>query len=73
MPELPEVETVTQALKEVGLNWTITKIDFFRKDLRESIPIEEFKKILLNCSIIEIKRRSKYILIFSHKIGRAHV
>ena len=69
MPELPEVETVVRSLKQTCLNGVITKAQFFRKDLRDKIPVSTFKKVVVDQQIISIWRRSKYILIETKKGG----
>ena len=59
MPELPEVETVRNYLKENILNKKIINIDILYPKMIEN-DINEFKKKLINNFIIDIKRKGKY-------------
>ncbi|MGE0171248.1 MAG: bifunctional DNA-formamidopyrimidine glycosylase/DNA-(apurinic or apyrimidinic site) lyase [Oligoflexales bacterium] len=63
MPELPEVECLTQSIKSVLEGQQITNSWFFRKDLRWEIPISEFQQAFHSKKIGEVRRRSKYILM----------
>jgi len=63
MPELPEVEIITRGLSQILPGRTVESLDFFRKDLREKIPILALKKIFLQQKIKSVFRRAKYILI----------
>ena len=62
MPELPEVETVTQGIRSKLLNKKIKKIIVFRRDLRFRID-DRFEKRVVCAKIINVSRRAKYILI----------
>ncbi len=63
MPELPEVETIKNGLSLILKDCPqILKIHFFRKNLREVMPIE-MDQIFCNQKILEIKRRAKYLII----------
>ena len=62
MPELPEVETVRVALKQVISGQTIESVRLTRDNLRWPLP-EHLDKRLHGQSCSEPKRRSKYILI----------
>lgn len=62
MPELPEVETVCRGLEQNILNQTIVNAENFRPNLRIPFP-DNFSEALKNRTIIDIKRRAKYILI----------
>ena len=74
MPELPEVECLTRAVKTVANNTTIISTKFYRKDLREPIPIREFNSLLRGQKITDVSRRSKYMLIHCNKgIGIFHL
>lgn len=64
MPELPEVETICQGLKEKTLKKVIVKVQLITKlNLRQAIPLSIEEK-LNGCQIVEITRRAKYIQIF---------
>jgi len=63
MPELPEVETISQALKANILNKTISKIKILTEfSLREKIP--KVIENITNVKVIDVKRQAKYIQIF---------
>src|SRR5688572_10829165 len=64
MPELPEVECLTKAVRSVALGARLEKMAFFRKDLRDPIPIKSFEKAMAGRmnNINAISRRSKYML-----------
>ena len=62
MPELPEVETVTQGIRTKLLNEKIKKVIVFRRDLRFRMD-ERFEKKIICTKIINVSRRAKYILI----------
>lgn len=61
MPELPEVETVRRGLEPVMHGATIINADQNRPDLRFPFS-ENFVARIKNCKIIDIKRRSKYLI-----------
>lgn len=63
MPELPEVECLTNSLSEILAGKKIVGFWFGRKDLRWPIPIRDLKLKFANQEIISVTRRSKYILI----------
>jgi formamidopyrimidine-DNA glycosylase len=63
MPELPEVECLSVSIKQVLAKKKLKSATFYRKDLREEIPIAEFKRWFVGKEITQIDRRSKYILI----------
>ncbi|MEK6734376.1 MAG: bifunctional DNA-formamidopyrimidine glycosylase/DNA-(apurinic or apyrimidinic site) lyase [Pseudomonadota bacterium] len=64
MPELPEIETICQALKPKILNLQILKVSKLTEyNLRKPIPPNIVQKIV-NCKVIDIKRRAKYICIY---------
>jgi formamidopyrimidine-DNA glycosylase len=63
MPELPEVEIVKEGLvKVLSRKTTISEIEYYRKDLRNKLPVHS-KKWIEKQPILEISRRAKYILI----------
>ena len=61
MPELPEVETVRQGLIPVMTKKRIAKVDQRRPDLRWPFP-NDFAARLENSTILNISRRSKYLI-----------
>lgn len=67
MPELPEVETIARQIGLSIVSRICQKVDFFRKDLRQPIPILQLKKILLQEPCLKVFRRSKYILLETAK------
>ena len=62
MPELPEVEVVTRSLKKSIKNRKIIKITVNNRNLRFKLP-KNFKDVLKNKIIKNIKRKSKYIIL----------
>lgn len=62
MPELPEVECLVNALRPLLEGAQITKIKFYRNDLREPLPIKEFAKYLEGQTLLTLDRRGKYML-----------
>lgn len=67
MPELPEVETVTTALREATLGSVVEKMLYLRPNLRDAIPVSTLEKAFLQQPITSISRRAKYIVIQSPK------
>ncbi len=63
MPELPEVECLTRALRSQILGGQVTEIKFLRRDLRDPIPIKALGSVLRGQKIAEVYRRSKYIIL----------
>jgi formamidopyrimidine-DNA glycosylase len=62
MPELPEVETISRALKPHLLERKITKIDIHIGSLR--YPLEPLRNPeLLNENVISVRRRARYLII----------
>jgi len=62
MPELPEVECLTNAVRATALGWTVSDVRFLRQDLRAPIPTKRFKALFTGQKLSEISRRSKYML-----------
>ncbi|MBY0501483.1 MAG: bifunctional DNA-formamidopyrimidine glycosylase/DNA-(apurinic or apyrimidinic site) lyase [Alphaproteobacteria bacterium] len=66
MPELPEVETICQALKPVLEGASFQKIQLNRPNLRYPFPVN-LESELAYYPISHVRRRAKYILVdFSH-------
>lgn len=62
MPELPEVETITRALRPHLLERKITRIDIHIGSLR--YPLAPLRRPeLLNENIISVRRRARYLII----------
>lgn len=61
MPELPEVETVKNVLKEIVLNHTIKSVDVVRPETVRS-DVKEFKEKLVGATIKDFSRVGKYIV-----------
>lgn len=69
MPELPEVEVVRRQLEKIMADQPqITKFEFKRKDIRDPMPIAQFKK-MQGAKILAVKRRAKYLLIETDRGG----
>ena len=66
MPELPEVETVRNYLKQNILNKKIINIDILYPKMIEN-DINEFKKKLINNFFIDIQRKGKYLIFVLDK------
>jgi formamidopyrimidine-DNA glycosylase len=62
MPELPEVETTVRCLRTEFLEHKISRVKFFRSNLRDPIPISQIKKHGVGATIDNFERRGKYIL-----------
>jgi len=62
MPELPEVETVKETLKKELLNKTILDVKINHDNIIAYPSIKEFTNLIKNQTIIDIKRRGKWIL-----------
>jgi len=63
MPELPEVECLTRAVRGAIQGGSLVEASFLRGDLREKIPTAAFKRLLVGETIEDVFRRSKYMLI----------
>jgi formamidopyrimidine-DNA glycosylase len=61
VPELPEVETVRRGLAPTMLGARIARVEMRRPDLRFPFP-ERFVDRLTGRTVIDLKRRAKYIL-----------
>ena len=59
MPELPEVETLRQALLPLVKNKACSEVILFRKALRFPIPEESLVKGLINHKVSDITRKGK--------------
>lgn len=62
MPELPEVETVKETLKKQILNKKIVDVQVYYNNIIAYPKVDEFIKELINQTIIDIKRRGKWLM-----------
>ncbi len=62
MPELPEVETIKNALKDNFTHAQIISVEVRKRNLRESIP-DDFEQVVAGALITEIYRRAKYAIM----------
>lgn len=63
MPELPEVESLTRHIRKIAEGRLFVSAKFYRRDLREAIPIKRFTDIMNGQLITKVHRRSKYLLM----------
>ncbi len=63
MPELPEVETVINNLKPKIINHKINKINIYYLKLLKNSSLTNFVDFLINETVVDIKRKGKYIII----------
>lgn len=61
MPELPEVETVKNTLKRQVLGKKIISVDVLY-NIIDTPDVDTFKKLVKNQTIIDIKRRGKFLM-----------
>lgn len=62
MPELPEVETVKNSLKELILNKKITSVEVYYERIIQNVSVLKFKESLINETFRDIKRLGKYLI-----------
>ena len=62
MPELPEVETVKEALNQTVKGQTIKEIELRYESMIKNMSADEFKEKLINQTIQEVSRRGKYLV-----------
>lgn len=68
MPELPEVETVKNALAPHLEGQFIKSISFYTERLRQFLDVDLFNKTFSGKQITRLKRRSKYLIFeFDHQ------
>ena len=76
MPELPEVQTIINALrKKPLLNHKIKKVDILLPKVIKNTTPAKFKTFMLGESIVDIKRKGKYLIFcLSHnKVWLVHL
>ena len=66
MPELPEVEVVKRSLENLIINLTIKEVKINEINLRYKLNKHEINQ-LIGLKVLNIKRRSKYLLFFLTK------
>lgn len=65
MPELPEVETIKNTLKQFVLNKTIAKVEVqWENIIKEPDDAEQFKFLLEGQTIRDMGRRGKFLLFY---------
>lgn len=62
MPELPEVETVKEALNQTVKGQTIKEIELRYEPMIKNMSADEFKEKLINQTIQAVSRRGKYLV-----------
>lgn len=63
MPELPEVETIKETLKQFVINKTISDVAVYWPNIiKRPEDAEQFKSLLPGQSIVDIHRRGKFLL-----------
>ena len=62
MPELPEVQTVVNYLKEHLINRTIIDVAIKKEKLIKNVSAKTFSQTIVNHQIVMIARKGKYIL-----------
>lgn len=62
MPELPEVETVKEALNQTVKGQTIKEIELRYEPMIKNMSADEFKEKLINQTIQKVSRRGKYLV-----------
>jgi len=63
MPELPEVETLRNALIPLVRNQTLVELKFLRADLRFPIPAKQLKREMAGLPVHDVTRVGKYLLL----------
>ena len=63
MPELPEVETVTQSVRKHLINQKFSSIAVFWNKTLDNFTVDEFKSKVKGKLIKDVYRRAKYIII----------
>lgn len=74
MPELPEVETVKNSLKDLIIGKTISSVDVYYERIIQNITVDEFKKSLVGQTFIKLDRVGKFLIfILNDYIMVAHL
>ena len=67
MPELPEVESLVRGVREELVGKRFADVSFSRPDIRDVIPADRIKEILVGETVTGVTRRGKYMLIHTNK------
>lgn len=67
MPELPEVETTLRGIAPHVTGAMITGVVVRRRDLRQPVPTD--LSTVEGCTIVDARRRSKYLLLETDRVG----
>ncbi len=67
MPELPEVETLRNAIIPLVCNRELADLEFLRADLRFPIPCKLLKKEMTGSVVRDVSRTGKYLLLHNNK------
>ncbi|SES07772.1 DNA-(apurinic or apyrimidinic site) lyase [Gracilibacillus ureilyticus] len=63
MPELPEVETIRQTLRQLVIGKTVESVTVhWPKIIQKPDDVEHFKQLMKNQTITEIRRKGKFLL-----------
>ncbi len=62
MPELPEVETVVNGLKDLLVGHTIAQVKVYQPQLRYPVPVQ-LPALLSQQQVVSFERRAKYMLL----------
>lgn len=62
MPELPEVETVRNGLKDILTGQTLQSVHIYQEKLRYFVP-QQLKHLLPGSKVLGFDRRAKYLLL----------
>ena len=62
MPELPEVETVKNTLKELVLNKRIESVEVYYERIIQNVSVSCFKESLKGEEFLDISRYGKYLI-----------
>lgn len=76
MPELPEVQTIINNLKHIGvLNKTIIAINVFKEKIIKNCSVDKFKNFFIKEKFIGIERIGKYLIfkLTHHKVLTVHL
>ena len=66
LPELPEVETIKETLRELVLHKQIQSVSvFWAKIIKHPIEAEQFTDALVGQTILDIKRRGKFLIFYT--------
>ncbi len=66
MPELPEVETIKETLRELVLHKEIQSVSvFWPKIIKHPVEVEQFSDALMGQTILDIKRRGKFLIFYT--------